>query len=132
MLRAKDILDKLHEMSGPPSEVVGVDYANNDFDYDPELTTRVYSGQDDIVSLDAATSIGYDDEIEPDPLDGEYDDGDDEDNYEDGEETSDEIPDEDDDDLYSPEETDLDNYTYDDFDDEEEVDPLDGEYGQLP
>ena len=124
MLRAKDILDKLHEMSGPPSEVVGVDYANNDFDYDPELTTRVYSGQDDIVSLDAETSLGYDDEVEPDELDGEYDD-DDEDDYEDEEEPSNEIPavplevePVDDDDLYGPEDSDLDDYSYDDFDDE--------------
>jgi len=79
MLKAKDILNKLTEMSGPESEVVDVDYANNDYDYYPELTSRVYNGQDDIASLDAQTSVSYDDEVgdDDDVFDGEYDDDDD-------------------------------------------------------
>jgi hypothetical protein len=124
MLRAKDILAKLNEMSGPDSEVSDLDYGNNDFDYFPELTTRVYNGQDDVASLAAQTSIGYEDEVAEDPLDGEYDDYDDEGDYYDdepspsgeepspsGEEPSGYEP-SGDYDLYAPD----DDYTYDDFD----------------
>jgi hypothetical protein len=118
MVRAKDILAKLSEMSGPESEVSDLDYANNDFDYFPDLTTRVYNGQDDVASLAAQTSVGYEDEIEEDPLDGEYDDYDDYSSEEpSGDEPSGDDPSGDepsgDSDLYSPTE---DDYTYDDFD----------------
>jgi hypothetical protein len=113
MLKAKDILNKLSEMSGPDSEVADIDYANNDYDYYPELTSRVYNGQDDIASLDAKTAIGYDDEIEDDDVfDGEYDDeisGDDEVDYDD---TS---GDEDDYSDYDFDYNDDSDTTYDDF-----------------
>jgi hypothetical protein len=107
MLKAKDILAKLHEMSGPDSEVSDMDYGNNDYDYYPELTTRVYNGQDDVASLAAQAPVGYDDEMS-DPLDGEYDDYD----YDDvpSDDWSTEEPTDEYDDF-----GDEDDYTYDDF-----------------